>query len=238
MNAFNLQVIPLKEKYSDSQELSIEQYFILHPEFNLNTLKVVNSISGSPRSKSLFMYSKDLTKLIYSSDVQEDFIFKLKIHHSIFSRSIKTGEGGARGSAALRACRPLVYLGKYVFLDQPVLGATECNSVLPFSIWIKRINNSIKTSELNNTVIKRSENISKGNRMIARLYSTKSNSYLSPWFVTGFPGYKFYSLVQSRDLFLAGCAGRYYSISSSSSSPWPCEKYYENPNKEKKQILL
>lgn len=94
------------------QELSIEQYFLLHAEFNLNTLKVVNSISGSLRSKSLFMYTKDLTKLIFSSDIQEDFIFKLRIHHSIFSHSIKTGA---------------VYLDKYIFLDQPVIGAIECN---------------------------------------------------------------------------------------------------------------
>lgn len=107
-----MQIIPLTERYFDAQELSIEQYFLLHSEFNLNTLKVVNSITGSSRSKALYMYTKDLTKLIYSSDNQEDFIFNLKIHHSIFSRSIKTGA---------------IYLGKYVFTDKPVLGAKECN---------------------------------------------------------------------------------------------------------------
>lgn len=58
------------------------------------------------------MYTKDLTKLIYTSENQEEFIFKLNIHHSIFSRSVKTGE---------------VYLGKYVFKDQPILEAKECN---------------------------------------------------------------------------------------------------------------
>lgn len=44
MNAFSLQVIPLIENYSDSQELSIELYFLLQPGFNINTLRVVNII--------------------------------------------------------------------------------------------------------------------------------------------------------------------------------------------------
>lgn len=58
------------------------------------------------------MYTKDLSELIYSSNVQEDFIFKLKVHHSIFSNSLKTGA---------------VYLGKYVFTDKPIIGAKESN---------------------------------------------------------------------------------------------------------------
>jgi len=89
----------------------LEQYFLLHSEFNLNTLRVVTDFSGA-RAKPLFMYTKDFSELIYSSDVQEDFIFKLRIHHSIFSKSLKTGED---------------YLGKYVFTDKPVVGAKESN---------------------------------------------------------------------------------------------------------------
>jgi hypothetical protein len=56
------------------------------------------------------MYTKDLSELIYSSDAQEDFIFKLRIHHSIFSKSLKTGA---------------YYLDKYVFTDKPLVGARE-----------------------------------------------------------------------------------------------------------------
>lgn len=89
----------------------MEQYFLLHSEFNLNTLKVVTDFSGA-RAKPLFMYTKDFSELIYSSDVQEDFIFKLRIHHSIFSKSLKTGA---------------YYLDKYVFTDKPVVGAREIN---------------------------------------------------------------------------------------------------------------
>jgi hypothetical protein len=47
IGAFKLQVIPLIEFYSVNQELSLEQYFLLHPEYNLNVLKVVNDFSGA-----------------------------------------------------------------------------------------------------------------------------------------------------------------------------------------------
>lgn len=58
------------------------------------------------------MYTKDLSKLIYSSSIQEDFIFKLKIHHSIINNSIKTNS---------------VYLDKYVFTNEPILGVDTSN---------------------------------------------------------------------------------------------------------------
>lgn len=112
VGAFKLQVIPLIKSYTVNQELSLEQYFLLHSEFNLNTLKVVTDFSGA-RAKPLYMYTKDFAELIYSSDVQEDFIFKLRIHHSMFSKSLKTGA---------------YYLDKYVFTDKPVVGARESNT--------------------------------------------------------------------------------------------------------------
>nr|QDG01231.1 GIY-YIG endonuclease [Scytalidium sp.] len=111
VGAFNLQVIPLTESYTANQELCLEQYFLLQPKFNLNTLRVVNDYSGA-RAIPLYMYTKDLSELIYSSNIQEDFIFKLKIHYSFLSNSLKTG--GA-------------YLDKYVFTDKPVVGAKESN---------------------------------------------------------------------------------------------------------------
>lgn len=109
LGAFKLQVIPLTESYTINQELCLEQYFLLQPKFNLNTLRVVNDYSGA-RAIPLYMYTKDMSELLYSSNIQEDFIFKLKVHHSIFSNSLKTGA---------------IYLGKYVFTDKPVVGAIE-----------------------------------------------------------------------------------------------------------------
>lgn len=92
-----------------NQELCLEQYFLLQSKFNLNTLRVVSDYSGA-RAMPLYMYTKDLSELIYSSNIQEDFIFKLKIHHSIFSNRLKTGA---------------VYLDKYVFTNKPIIGAKE-----------------------------------------------------------------------------------------------------------------
>ncbi len=105
VGAFKLEVIPLIESYTKNQELILEQYFLLNYKFNLNTLKVVNNISGA-RSKNLYMYTKNKSELIYWSDVQEDFIYKLGVHHSSFSSSLKTGA---------------IYLNKYIFTDKPFL---------------------------------------------------------------------------------------------------------------------
>ena len=82
----------------------------MHSEFNLNTLRVVSNFSGA-RAKPLYMYTKDLSELIYYSEVQEDFIFKLRIHYTIFTRSLKSG---------------ILYLNKYVFTDKPIVDA-KCN---------------------------------------------------------------------------------------------------------------
>lgn len=64
VGAFKLEVITLTESYTENQEVCLEQYFLLHSEFNLNTLRVVNDISGS-RAKKLYMYNKDLSELIF-----------------------------------------------------------------------------------------------------------------------------------------------------------------------------
>lgn len=66
ISAFKLEVIPLIDTYTVNQELSLEQYFLLHSEFNLNTLKIVNDFSGA-RAKPLYMYTKDFSELIYYS---------------------------------------------------------------------------------------------------------------------------------------------------------------------------
>jgi group I intron endonuclease len=132
VSAFKLQVIPLIEGYSVNQELSLEQYFLLHSKFNLNILKVVNDFSGA-RSKPLYMYTKDFSELIYSSHIQEDFIFKLQIHHSIFSNSLKTGA---------------VYLDKYIFTDKPIIGVRERNmSEKEINIMLEKERLEVKSTQ-------------------------------------------------------------------------------------------
>ena len=123
LNAFSLQVIPLTEDYIPNQELALEQYFLLHSCFNLNTIKLVKSLSIK-NNKSLYMYTKDLSNLIFFSDTQEDFIFKLNIHYNTFTNSLNTGS---------------TYLNKYVFKDKPIQEAKYSNmSIKDINIMLNK----------------------------------------------------------------------------------------------------
>lgn len=66
------------------------------------------------------MYTKDKSVLIYSSDKQEDFIFKLGIHHTIFNRSITKGD---------------TYLNKYLFTDQ-LLKEAEISNMSEAEVFV------------------------------------------------------------------------------------------------------
>lgn len=109
LDKFKLEVIPLTDIYSRNLEICLEQYFLLNKEYNLNTLRLVSGFSGN-RSQDLFLYNHDCSKLLYHSDVKEDFIFKLGVHHSTFTKCIDKGE---------------LYLGKFLFSDKPILTAID-----------------------------------------------------------------------------------------------------------------
>lgn len=111
LDKFELEIIPIVTGYYSNLELAVEQYFLLQPEFNLNTLSVINDFSGA-RAKSLYMYTKDKSKLMFSSCIREDFIFKLGIHHSTFSKCIT---------------KDVDYLDKYIFTDVPIMEAKDSN---------------------------------------------------------------------------------------------------------------
>ena len=105
LSNFTLEVIPLVDNYKFRSEIVLEQYYLLDPSFNLNTVRVANNPSGS-NAKSLFMYNRDKTILYYSSTQQKDFIINLNISHFTFSKHLKNGS---------------YYLGKYLFSREPVL---------------------------------------------------------------------------------------------------------------------
>ena len=104
---FSLQVFILRDKYRKGWEIVLEQYYLLDPSYNLNTIKVANNPSGSNR-KSLYMYNRDMSILYYSSTQQIDFIRKFNIHHSTFTKHLNNAT---------------YYLGKYLFSREPVLTA-------------------------------------------------------------------------------------------------------------------
>jgi hypothetical protein len=106
-----LEVIPLYDNYEFRSDIVLEQYYLLDPSFNLNTVRVANNPSGS-NAKPLYMYNRDKTILYYSSMQQKDFIINLNIHHVTFNKHLKKGT---------------YYLSRYLFTREPALNAKISN---------------------------------------------------------------------------------------------------------------
>jgi len=113
--SFKLEVICLPDYPEFRPEIVLEQYFLLDPSFNLNTIKVSNNPSGSS-SKPLYMYNRDKSILYYFTLQQKDFISKLNISHFTFTKHLEKGT---------------YYLGKYLFLREKVKTAEVINIPLP-----------------------------------------------------------------------------------------------------------
>lgn len=116
--SFKLEVICLPYYSEFRPEIVLEQYFLLDPSFNLNTIKVSNNPSGSS-SKPLYMYNRDKSILYYYTLQQKDFISKLNISHITFTKHLEKGT---------------YYLGKYLFLREKVKTASGpelINKTLP-----------------------------------------------------------------------------------------------------------
>jgi hypothetical protein len=110
LSNFTLEVIPLNNNYEFRSEIVLEQYYLLDPSFNLNTVKVANNPSGS-NAKPMYLYNRDKTILYYSSMQQKDFINNLNIHYVTFNKHLKNGT---------------YYLGKYLFTREPALTSKIC----------------------------------------------------------------------------------------------------------------
>lgn len=120
---FTLEVVPLHDNYEFRSELVLEQYYLLDPSFNLNTVRVVNNPSGS-NAKPLYMYNRDKTILYYSSMQQKDFITDLNIHYVTFNKHLNKGT---------------YYLGKYLFTREPVLNAKKSDlSLKDLSLMLEK----------------------------------------------------------------------------------------------------
>lgn len=107
LSNFTLEIIPLVNNYNFRSEIVLEQYYLLDPSFNLNTVKVANNPSGS-NARPLYLYNRDKTVLYYSSTQQTDFIKNLNISHFTFSKHLKKGT---------------YYLNKYLFTRESELNA-------------------------------------------------------------------------------------------------------------------
>ena len=87
----------------------LEQYFLLLPEFNLNTIRVSNNPSGSA-AKPLFMYNRDGSICYYKSTKQVDFVRTFGIHKVTFMKHLEQGT---------------YYLNKYLFSMEELPNAEQ-----------------------------------------------------------------------------------------------------------------
>jgi hypothetical protein len=115
LSQFRLEVICLPNFPELKPEIVLEQYFLLDPSFNLNTIRVANNPSGSS-AKSLYLYNRDKTILYYYTLQQKDFISKLNISHITFTKHLTKGS---------------YYLGKYLFSRERVNTAKVTEMTLP-----------------------------------------------------------------------------------------------------------
>jgi hypothetical protein len=112
---FRLEVICLPYYPEFKPEIALEQYYLLDPSFNLNTIKVANNPSGST-AKPLYLYNRDKSILYYFTLQQKDFISKLNISHFTLTKHLTKGS---------------YYLGKYLFLRERVDTAKVTEMTLP-----------------------------------------------------------------------------------------------------------
>jgi hypothetical protein len=123
LSNLTLEIIPLSDNYDFRSEIVLEQYYLLDPSFNLNTIKVANNPSGS-NAKPLYMFNRDKTVLYYSSTQQIDFINNLNISHFTFTKHLKKGT---------------YYLSKYFFTRKPELTAKVKNiSILELALQLEK----------------------------------------------------------------------------------------------------
>jgi hypothetical protein len=115
LSRFKLEVICLPFYPEFKSEIVLEQYFLLDPSFNLNTIRVANNPSGST-AKPLYLYNRDKSILYYFTLQQKDFISKLSISHFTFTKHLNNNT---------------YYLGKYLFLRERIDTAKVTNMTLP-----------------------------------------------------------------------------------------------------------
>lgn len=130
LSKFTLEVIPLYDNYEFRSEIVLEQYYLLDPSFNLNTVRVVNNPSGS-NAKPLYMYNRDKSILYYFSMQQKYFITNLNISYVTFNKHLNKGT---------------YYLGRYLFTREPALN-TKISDMSITDLALKLENDRLKNNK-------------------------------------------------------------------------------------------
>jgi len=90
LKAFTLDVIVIPSSFSKYSHCFLEQYYLLHREFNLNTHKIVNFRVN--QGFKIYLYDKDCKTLYYSSISLNAFCADLGIHHSSYKKHVNKNE--------------------------------------------------------------------------------------------------------------------------------------------------
>src|SRR5690606_3359052 len=106
-------------------EIVLEQYYLLDSSFTLNTIRVATELNYG---KSVFMYNRDMSILYYYTSEQINLIKNFNIHHTTFTKHLNNGT---------------YYLGKYLFLREPVLTA-KVKDISDFDLALMLENDRIK----------------------------------------------------------------------------------------------
>jgi hypothetical protein len=111
----SLKVIFLPLSLNGINTLIVEQYYLFHADYNLNTARL-SLFPGSRPKLSLYLYNADFTVLYYASNRQTDFIELFNIRHVTFTKHL--GEGS-------------LYLKKFRFSRNLVESALPANLEVP-----------------------------------------------------------------------------------------------------------
>ena len=126
-------------------EIILEQYFLLLPEFNLNTIKVSNNPSGS-NTKSLYIYNRDGSICYFKSTKQTDFVHKLGISYTTFHKHLENGTYYLNKYIftreelpnSVQSCFTVEEINTMLNIDRQQYNKNKC--VVPFSVPITLIN--------------------------------------------------------------------------------------------------
>ncbi len=111
LGAFKLIIFKLDEtKFNIKDALILEQYHLLNKEFNLNTLRVVNT--GSSKGKGVYIYDLTCNILYFHVNSQIELNRVLRIHTETCRKYIDSGNP---------------YLSKFILLSNYVLTAKVSN---------------------------------------------------------------------------------------------------------------
>jgi len=111
LEAFTLQIFKLdNSKFSSKDALILEQYFLLHLEYNLNTLRVVNA--GSSIGNGVYVYDLTCSTLYYHASSRIELKRILKIHTETSKKYIDSKNP---------------YLNKFLLLSFLIPSASQSN---------------------------------------------------------------------------------------------------------------